>query len=257
VGGLALDEVGVGSAARLWLRGGFPRSFLAGSEDESFDWRLGFVRTFLERDVPQLGITVPAPTLRRFWSMVAHYHGQRWNGNELARAFGVSGPTVRRYLDILTSALVVRQLPPWFENIGKRQVKAPKIYVRDSGVLHTLLGLATQEDLEGHPKIGASWEGFALDEVVTRLGARPEECFFWATHAGAELDLVVVRGSTRLGFELKRTATPAMTRSLHSALADLRLDRIDVVYPGSRTFPLAERVRALGAERLLVDVAPL
>jgi hypothetical protein len=257
LGGFDLDEVGVAAGERLWLRGGFPRSFLAATDGDSAEWRRGFIRTFLERDLPGLGIQVPAETLRRFWTMIAHYHGQVWNGAELARAFGVSGVTVRRYLDLLTSALVLRQLPPWFENLGKRQVKAPKVYVTDSGLLHTLLGLEGREDVEGHPKVGASWEGFILREVVERLGARPEEVFFWATHAGAELDLLVVRGNRRLGFEMKRTAEPRITPSIRTALEDLRLERVDVVYPGERTFLLAERVRALALPRLYEDLAPL
>jgi predicted AAA+ superfamily ATPase len=257
LGGFDLDEVGAGSYQRLWLRGGFPRSFLADTDGTSAEWRRGFVRTFLERDLPGLGIQVPAETLRRFWTMIAHYHGQVWNGAELARAFGVSGVTVRRYLDMLTSSLVLRQLPPWFENLGKRQVKSPKVYVADSGLLHTLLGLGSREDVEGHPKVGASWEGFVLREVVERLGARPEEVFFWATHAGAELDLLIVRGRRRLGFELKRTAAPRMTPSIRTARDDLQLESVDVVYPGEHTFPLAERVRALALPRLYEDLEPL
>ncbi len=159
----------------------FPRSFLAETDGASAEWRRGFLRTFLERDLPALGVQVPPETLRRFWTMIAHYHGQIWNGAELARAFGVSGMTVRRYLDTLTSSLVLRQLPPWFENLGKRQVKSPKVYVADSGLLHTLLGLGSREDIEGHPKVGASWEGFVLREVVERLRSASEETFFWAT----------------------------------------------------------------------------
>jgi predicted AAA+ superfamily ATPase len=257
LGGFDLDEVGVAARERLWLRGGFPRSFLAEPDRDSAEWRRGFVRTFLERDLPRLGIQVPPEALRRFWTMIAHYHGQVWNGAELSRAFGVSAMTVRRYLDLLTSALVLRQLPPWFENMGKRQVKSPKVYVADSGLLHTLLNLETREDVEGHPKVGASWEGFVLREVVERLGARPEEVFFWATHAGAELDLLVVRGRRRLGFELKRTAAPRLTPSIRTALDDLQLERLDVVYPGEHTFPLAERVRALALPRLYEDLEPL
>ena len=187
--GLGLDEVGLEAAPRLWLRGGFPRSFLAQTERDSFEWRRGFVRTFLERDLPSLGVQIPAPPLHRFWQMLSHYHGQTWNGAELARAFGVAATTVRRYLDLLASALVVRLLPPWFENIAKRQVKSPKVYIADTGVLHTLLGITDVLELEGHPKIGASWEGFVIKELVAHLGTRPEELFFWATHAGAELDL--------------------------------------------------------------------
>ncbi|HYH47336.1 MAG TPA: ATP-binding protein [Thermoanaerobaculia bacterium] len=257
LGGFELDEVGAEARDRLWLRGGFPRAFLAESESDSAEWRRGFVRTFLERDLPGLGIQVPSETLRRFWTMIAHYHAQVWNGAELSRAFGLAGTTVRRYLDLLTAALVVRQLPPWFENLGKRQVKAPKIFVADSGLLHTLLGLETRDDLERHPKIGASWEGFALQQIVERLGARREETYFWATHAGAELDLLVIRGNTRLGFEFKRTSSPRVTPSIRTALADLKLDRVDVVYPGEHTFPLAERVRALALSQLMQDLTPL
>ncbi|HEV3458207.1 MAG TPA: ATP-binding protein, partial [Thermoanaerobaculia bacterium] len=221
--GFTLDEVGVDVRDRLWVRGGFPRSFLSESDDESAEWRRGFIRTFLERDLPQLGVTIPTETLRRFWTMLAHYHGQVWNGTEIARAFGLAGSTVRRYLDIFTAALVLRQLQPWFANIAKRQVRSPKVYVADSGLLHSLLNLETLHDLEGHPKVGASWEGFAIGEVLVRLGARAGESFFWATHGGAELDLLVMRGRQRLGFECKRTDSPRMSPSLRSALTDLNL----------------------------------
>ena len=255
--GFAIDEVGFESWRRLWLYGGFPRAYLADSPEASLEWRRGFVQTFLERDLPQLGVRIPATTLRRFWTMIAHYHGQFWNGSELARAFGVTPATVRRYLDIMTSALVLRQLQPWFENLGKRQVKSPKVYIVDSGLLHALLNLETHEDLAGHPKIGASWEGFALNEVTTRIGARPEECFFWATHSGAELDLLVIRGRRRWGFEFKHSALPKTTRSMHSALADLRLDRLDVVHTGEHTFPLTDNVRALALTRLEDDLPEL
>ncbi len=255
--GFALDETGSEDRDRLWVRGGFPRSFLSDSDRTSAEWRQGFIRTFLERDLPQLGVTVPPSTLRRFWTMLAHYHGQVWNGAEIARAFGLAGTTVRRYLDIMTDTLVLRQLQPWFANIGKRQVRSPKIYLADSGLLHTLLNLETLHDLTGHPKVGASWEGFALGQVTTRLGARPDESFFWATHAGAELDLLVLRGRQRLGFECKRTAAPRLTPSIRSALADLQLDRLDIVHAGTETFPLAERVRALSLARLFEDLTPL
>lgn len=257
LGGLHLAEVGMEARDRLWLRGAFPRSFVAESDGASSEWRRGLVRALLERDLPGLGIRIPPETLRRFWTMVAHGHGQVWNGAELARALGVSAVTVRRYLDLLTSALVLRQLPPWIEDLGKRQVKSPKVYVADSGILHTLLGLKTREELEGHPKVGASWEGFVLREVVERLGAHPEETFFWATHAGARLDLLVLRGRKRLGFELERTAAPRLTPSIRSALDDLRLDRVDVIYPGEHTFPLADRVRAVALPRLYEDLEPL
>jgi hypothetical protein len=189
--------------------------------------------------------------------MLAHWHGQVWNSSEFARSFGVADTTVRRYLDLLTATFMVRQLPPFAVNVGKRQVKAPKVYLRDSGLLHALLGLSRQADLESHPKLGASWEGFALSEVVSRLGARPDECFFWATHGGAELDLLVARGRRRLGFEFKRTTTPRLTPSMRVALADLGLERLDVVHAGHDSYPLAPRVRAVALERLLEDVKPV
>lgn len=270
LGGFAFDEVGVESLParerglkrgdatdRLWLRGGFPSSFMSSSDAASAEWRRDFVRTFLERDMPQLGVRVPAVTLRRFWTMLAHYHAQVWNGAELARAFGVTALTIRHYLDALTSALVIRQLPPWFENVGKRQVKAPKVYIADSGLLHTLLNVQSPVDLESHPKVGASWEGFALEEVITRLGAHPEECFFWATHAGAELDLLVGHGNRRWGFEFKRTVAPRVTQSMRSALSDLRLDRLEVIHAGDQTFPLADKVRAVALRRILEDLESL
>jgi predicted AAA+ superfamily ATPase len=255
--GFALDEVGRDRADELWLRGGFPRSFLAPSEEDSIAWRRDFVRTFLERDLPQLGIQVPAATLHRFWSMLAHQHGRIWNASELARALGVTGSTVRRYWDLMAGALVVTVLQPWHENLSKRQVKSPKVYVADSGLLHTLLGIGTRDDLERHPKVGASWEGFVLREVVRRLGALPEERFFWGTHAGAEADLLVVRGRRRLGFEVKRTTAPSTTRSMHAAVDSLGLERLDVVHAGEHTFPLRDRIRAVAFGRLEQDLEPL
>lgn len=257
VRGFALDEVGAGKLERLWLRGGFPRSFLARTLDESDEWRRGFVRTFLERDVPQLGITVGATTLRRFWTMLAHRHGQVWNASDFGRSFGVADTTVRRYLDLLTGTLVVRQLLPWHENIGKRQVKAPKTFLADSGLLHTLLGIRTDADLEAHPSVGSSWEGLVIEEVSRRLGAIREECFFWGTHAGAELDLLVVRGRTRVGVEVKRTTAPEVTRSMRTALDDIKLDRLEVIHAGEETFALARRVRAVAFHRILEDIEPL
>jgi predicted AAA+ superfamily ATPase len=255
--GLALDETGPASLDRLWLRGGFPRSFLAPGEAESFEWRRSFLQTFLERDLPQLGIRTPAETLRRFWSMVAHYHAQTWNGAEIARAFGVGETSVRRYLDLLTDALVLRQLPPWHANVSKRQVRSPKVFVEDSGLLHALLGIENENDLAGHPKVGASWEGFLVKEIVERLNARTEECFFWATHSGAELDLLIVSGQRRLGFEVKRTSAPRLTRSMAAVREDLDLERLDVIHAGDRTFPLAQNVRAVAASQLLAEIEPL
>lgn len=255
--GFALDEVGTSNLSRLWLRGGFPRSFLARSTTLSFAWREDFIRTFLERDIPQLGPAVPAPTLHRFWTMVAHYHGQTWNGAELTRAFALGETTVRRYLDLLTATFMVRQLQPWHENIGKRLVKAPKIYLTDSGLLHALLGIRDASDLDRHPKVGASWEGYALAAVERRLGTPRRDSHFWATHGGAEIDLVVAHGRHRLGFEFKRTTAPEVTRSMRIALEDLDLARIDVVHAGQRTFALASRIRALALSRVLDDLDSL
>jgi predicted AAA+ superfamily ATPase len=252
--GLSLEEVGSERLDRLWLRGRFPRAFLARTISGSGEWRRSFIRTFLERDVPSFGFSLPSEALTRFWSMLAHYHGQLWNASEFARSFGVSDPTVRRYLDLLTSTFVVRQLHPWRENIKKRQVKAPKIYIADTGLLHSLLEIETDRTLMRHPKVGASWEGFMLENVVQQLGVRREQCFFWAAHTGAELDLFVHARGKRWGFEFKRTTTPRMTRSMHSAMEDLKLTRLNVVHAGEDTFPLARGVRAVAAGRLLRDL---
>ena len=252
-----LNEVGEEAFDALWNRGGFPRSFLAASEQASAEWRRSFIRTFLERDLVNLGIQIPPETLRRFWTMVAHYHGKIWNGSQFAASFGVADTTVRRYLDLLTSALVLRQLPPWWENIAKRQVKAPKIYVADSGMLHALLDLDNLAAIESHPQLGASWEGFLISQIMNRLGARRDQCFFWATHAGAELDLLVVAGNLRLGFEIKRTASPKFSRSLRSAVETLQLDRAFVIHGGKDSFPLAKEVEAVAAGRLMQDLPPL
>jgi len=242
MGGFDLSEAGVSRLSTLWLRGGFPRSFLARTDLASLSWREDFARAFVERDVPQLGISVPAQTLRRFWTMLAHYHGGVWNAAELARSLGSSEPTARRYLDILAGAFVVRQLPPWFENLGKRQVKAPKVYVRDSGLLHALLGLRTRKHLLGHPKLGASFEGFAIEQVLAL--SRPAEGYFWATHAGAELDLLLIRDGQRLGFEIKHADAPTLTRSMQIASEELRLKRLYVLYPGSTRYALSPKIEA-------------
>jgi len=257
LGGLNLEEVGMDQVEALWLRGGFPLSYLAASEPTSGRWRRQFIRTYLERDLSELGIQLPSATMRRFWAMLAHYHGELWNGSELARAFGVSHKTVRGYLDTLCSTFMAKRLEPWYENLAKRQVKAPKIYLTDSGILHTLLGLEKREDLLGHPKVGASWEGFAIGEVVAHLGARPEECFFWKLHSGAELDLLIHRGSSRLGFEIKLTSSPRTTPSMISALENLDLEEVVVVHAGTESYPLAPRIRAVALARLREDVLPL
>jgi len=244
--GFQLWEVGVQHRDRLWMRGGLPRSFLAASDSDSIRWRESFVRTFLERDIPQLGITVPPETLRRFWTMVAHYHGQVWNAAEFARSLGTVENTARRYLDILSGAYMIRVLSPWFESLKKRQVKAPKIYIRDSGLFHTLLQLPTLSDLQGHPKIGASWEGFALEHVVNHFQTR--DVYFWATHAGAELDLMVTIAGKRFGFEFKYTDAPGKSRSMHIAVEDLGLEHLWVIYPGDNKYALDDKMTALPLE---------
>jgi hypothetical protein len=241
--GFTLDETGSGEWKRLWLRGGFPLSFLAESDEESLAWRRGFVRAFLERDVPQLGLSIPGAAIGRFWTMTAHYNGRIWNKAELARALGSSEHTVSRYLDLLAGAFVVRVLQPWYENTGKRLVKAPKVYLRDSGLLHCLLGLGTEEALWSHPAVGSSWEGLVLAQVAERL---PDaKLYFYATHGGAELDLVVLRGGRRWGVEMKLSQAPIFTRSMGVALADLGLERIYTVYPGSRRYSIHEKAEAL------------
>ena len=248
-----VDETGVGTLEQLWVRGGFPPSFLAPDDAASVRWRNAFIRTFLERDLPQLGVSVPAATMRRFWTMVAHYHGSHWKSAEVGRALGVSGPTIDTYLDTLTDALVVRRLAPWYENLKKRQVKAPRVYVADTGLLHALLALDSGTALLGHPKAGASWEGFAMQETVRILGVDWDRCFYWATHQGAELDLLVFEGGRRIGIEFKRTSAPRLTRSMLSALTDLALDRLFVMFPGDSRFALRERVDAVGLARACAE----
>ena len=240
VAGLTLGEIGSDQSERHWRRGGFPRSFLARSEADSLAWRHEYIRTIVERDLPQLGSAVAPAAMRRFWAMLAHCHGQIWSAPDPARSLGVSEPTVRRYFDLLCGAYLARQLPPWHENLGKRQVKAPKAYVRDCGLLHALLGISTPKALLEHPKCGASWEGYVIEEVLKALDAR--DAYFWATHQGAELDLLLFHGGRRIGIEIKRAAAPTMSKSMHIALADLKLDRLLVLYPGSRSYALAEHV---------------
>lgn len=249
--GFRLADLGGRAQDRLWLRGGFPLAYTARNEADSLAWRRQFLQTFLERDIPQLGLTIPAVALRRFWNMLAHYHAQIWNGAELARALAVGESTVRRYLDLLTGVFMLRQLPPWFENLGKRQVKAPKVFVRDSGLLHALLGIAHRRDLEHHPKVGASWEGFAVEEVLKAV--RPEDAYFWATHQGAELDLLLFKHGRRVGVECKRMDAPTLTPSMRIAMNDLKLDRLIVIYPGERRYALADRVEVIPLVELVGD----
>ena len=241
--GFSLPELGAKALARHWRRGGFPPAYLARSEAASLVWRRQFIQTYLERDLPQLGITIPAATLLRFWTMLAHYHGGIWNAAEAARSLGVSEPTARRYLDLLTGLFLVRQLPPWHENLKKRQVKAPKVYVRDSGLLHALLGLGTEREILSHPKAGASWEGYAMEEVLQSV--RPEAAHFWATHTGAELDLLLIVRGRRIGIEVKFQDAPRLTPSMRIALADLGLAHLVVIYPGDTRYPMSDRVTAV------------
>jgi len=243
LGGFSLAEVGHEAAHQLWRRGGFPLSFLAPSEQGSLRWRLEFVQALLERDLPQWGVRVPAVTLRRFWTMLAHYHGQIWNAAEPARAMGMSQPSIRRYLDLLTDALMIRQLQPWHANLNKRQVKAPKVYVRDSGLLHALYGIESAKALLEHPKVGASWEGFVLEQVLMKQ--TQDEAYFWATHQGAEIDLILRRGQRMYGVECKRADAPRLTPSMRIALEDLQLERIVVLYPGNKRYALAEQVEVV------------
>ena len=247
--GFRLADLGAAAQDRHWLRGGFPLAYTARSEAKSLQWRRQFLQTFLERDIPQLGLAIPAVALRRFWNMVAHYHGQTWNGAELARALAVGESTVRRYLDLMTGVFMVRQLPPWFENLGKRQVKAPKVYVRDSGLLHALLGITDRHALEHHPKVGASWEGYAVEEVLKAL--QPDEAYYWATHNGAELDLLLFKNGRRIGVECKRADAPTLTPSMRTALHDLKLDELRVVYPGTKRYPLGQGIEAVPLAELV------
>jgi len=238
--GFDLTEIASESMERLWVRGGFPKSFLADSDDDSLAWREGFISTFLERDIPLLGIRIPPTAMRRFWTMLAHYHGQTWNASELSRSMGVSDKTVRSYLDILTGTYMIRQLQPWHENIAKRQVKAPKIYFRDSGLLHNLLSLIDMHTLLGHPRVGASWEGFALEQFLNIV--QPSEAFFWSTHSGAEIDLFFQYRGRRYGVEFKFSEAPKITKSMHAALNDLHLDHLWIIYPGKSSYPADEKI---------------
>lgn len=227
---------------KLWIRGGYPLSVLGASDEISVAWRKGYIKTFLERDIPALGINIPAEQLRRFWMMLAHYHGNMFNASELGRSLGVSHKTMKEYADILTGTFMVRQLQPWYENIGKRQVKTPKIYIRDSGIFHTLIGVNTNSDLLVNPKLGASWEGFALEQIIFHLDAQQEDCYFWGTHQQAELDLLIIKNGKRLGFEIKYSGAPKLTKSMQIAQEDLALDVLTVVYPGDIEYPLTKDI---------------
>lgn len=243
--GLSLAETGRAGWKRLWLRGGFPRSALATSEAASREWRRDLVKTYLERELPGLDFRVPAAAMRRFWSMLAHSHGQIWNSSDFARSFGLSDKTVRNYLDILSDTFMARLLRPWHENLSKRQVKSPKVYFRDSGILHHFTGLEDFGQLQTHPLCGASWEGFALEQTMQLSGAYDEQCYFWATHQGAELDLLIVRGGRRVGFEFKHSRSPGLTPSMRTALEDLKLDQLWVVHSGTEGYSLGKRVNAV------------
>jgi predicted AAA+ superfamily ATPase len=257
--GFDASEVGVEKLDALWLRGGFPESFLSRSDADSFQWRQDFIRTFLSRDIPQLGINVPGEQLRRFWLMLAHYHGQTWNASELGGSLGLNYKTVQHYLDILSGAFMVRQLQPWTENLGKRVRKAPKIYLRDSGVFHALQNVRSMAELQVHPKLGASWEGVALEHVLRMLRASADEAFYWSTHGGAEVDLLLFRGGRRYGFEFKYADAPRTTKSMRVASDDLKLERLFVLYPGESDYVLDERIEVLAlrhVEALVQRFAP-
>jgi hypothetical protein len=243
ISGFSLAEVGEAVVSRHWLRGGFPLSFLADSEENSLAWRKNFIQTFLDRDLPQWGIRVPSATLLRFWTMLAHYHGQTWKAAEPARALGISEPMARQYLDILAGVYMVRVLQPWFANLKKRQVKAPKIYFRDVGILHYLLGIRSELDLLTHPKSGASWEGYVIEEVIKSIS--PDEAYYWATHNGAELDLMLLKNGRKIGVECKRVDAPRLTPSMKIAMEDLQLERLLVVYPGKTAYPLGEKINVI------------
>ena len=248
VSGFSLDEVGAENQDRLWMRGGFPLAYLAESDAACTLWMESFARTFLERDVPGLGSRVSPEALGRFWTMLAHVHSQTWNASSLSRSMGVSVNAVNHYRDLLAGTFMIRVLPPWFENVGKRVVKAPKVYVRDSGILHYLLGLESMDDLVRHPAYGPSWEGFALEQALIAFGAR--QAYFWGTHRGAELDLMLLRGGRRWGFEFKCADAPRTTRSMHTVSEDLGLQHLWVVYPGDLEYPLTEKITAVPLKKI-------
>ena len=243
MGGFNLDEVGAEAQNQHWRRGGYPLSFTAPNEEASLEWRKDFVRTFLERDIPQFGFDIPSTSLFRFWSLLAHYHGQVWNAAEAARALNVGETTARRYIDLLQDLFMVRLLQPWYANLSKRQVKSPKVYIRDTGLLHYLLGIRTEQDLLLHPRSGASWEGYVVEEVIKTTA--PDDVYFWGTHSGAELDLLLLKNGKRIGVECKRMDAPRLTRSMRTALTDLELTKMLVIYPGPHPYPLAKNIQAI------------
>jgi hypothetical protein len=235
---------------RLWLRGGFPRSYLAALNEESYAWRQAYIATFLERDIPNLGFNIPPVLMRRLWMMLAHYHGQILNATEIGKSLSISHHTVRKYLDILAGTFMVRILTPWFENISKRQIKSPKIYLRDSGLLHALVNIQNEEQLQVYPKLGSSWEGFALEEIIKEYHASLEECYFWAIQSGAELDLLIIKDGKRIGFEFKHTDFPKVTPSMNIALEILNLEHLYIVFPYSgESFPLSNKITARGLNK--------
>ena len=249
--GFNLQEIGAEHMMNLWCRGGLPPSYLAKSDTDSFRWRQDFITLFIERDLPQFGVTIPSATMRRFWVMLAHYHGQTWNASELAKSFDVSQAVIRKKLDILTGAFAIRQLPAWYENMGKRTVKSPKIYLRDCGLLHALLDVPSSEQLESHPKLGSSWEGFCIEQILSITGS--SNAYFWGTHAGAELDLLLLRNGKRIGVEIKYSDAPSTTRSMRSAMEDLKLDHLYVVYPGKEDYPLDKKISVMSLPSILAE----
>lgn len=253
--GFQIDDVGKENIRRLWLRGGFPRAYLARNNESCRQWQDNYLTTFFEKDLPQLGITIPSPTLRRFWTMLSNYHGQIINFSEIGRSFGVSDMTVRKYIDILQSSFMIRVLQPWFANIGKRLVKSPKIYFRDSGLFHRLLSVSQERDLLGHAKLGASWEGFALECLIENLAFNPAEIFFWHTHAGAEVDLIWQARGHWWGVEVKYADAPTLTKSMAVAAADLKLKHLWVIYPGKKEYPLSSHISALPLD-LINQIGP-
>ncbi|MBF0406161.1 MAG: ATP-binding protein [Candidatus Riflebacteria bacterium] len=243
VSGFELSETGVMDEKKLWMRGGFPRSFLSKSNENSVKWRENFIQTFLERDLPSLGLKIPAVAMRKFWTMLAHYHGQIWSASDLSRSLGLSDHTIKRYLDLLTGTFMIRQLQPWYENISKRQVKSPKIYFRDSGIFHSFLSIYDKNALMSHPKVGASWEGFAIEETMRAL--KPADAYFWASHTGAELDLMIISNGKKYGFEYKFSETPKATRSMQIAIEDLNLSHLWIVYPGKQSVKIDKQITVL------------